>query len=510
MVKLNLNSKGLAGNLTAFIPIDALTYLDLHINSFSGYLPSQLWTLTKLQFLSLYINRFTGSLPSTIGSMKSLTYADFGLNSLTGSLPSQLGLLTKLQVLYLNVNNFTSAIPESFCSFSTTMIILELDSNSGLTCLPSCLNPTAYTNLKTDITYLCGTPTLEPSQLAALVTAQAPEALSKGADAGLIISILLGVALVVYVMWRYLQSSFPPLPGYDVFISYRVKDSHGKPTADSKLAEMLYNKLTAKGVRVWWDVKCIQPGQDWEVEFIKGLVESRSLLPIVSRNGVDERFETLKQDSPCDNVLLEYRLALELRARSSLKRNLYIQLIYPVFVGDVDASTLHYRDYFTPTVKNPDPPVENADPPEPVKPSPSPCVSSVEEKFKGHLKNQELGPPATSDLTVAYILGEIKKCQGGRIITDESTSLSDILDDKCSDIEKMVKGIRSAAVEFRRRQEAAARARAGSVSVATRTPLHDMGLEFTSAYRDSIPSATVEHAHTNSSHNAFWRVVLKA
>ena len=45
---------------------------------------------------------------------------------------------------------------------------------------------------------------------------------------------------------------------FDVFISYRVQ-------SDLEHAEMLYNKLTAAGLRVWWDKKSLSPGVPWQV-----------------------------------------------------------------------------------------------------------------------------------------------------------------------------------------------------------------------------------------------------
>ena len=41
-------------------------------------------------------------------------------------------------------------------------------------------------------------------------------------------------------------------------------------------------------------------------------------------------FAGLRQDSTCDNVLLEYALALELKSRGALRA------IFPVFVGEVE------------------------------------------------------------------------------------------------------------------------------------------------------------------------------
>ncbi len=55
-------------------------------------------------------------------------------------------------------------------------------------------------------------------------------------------------------------------------------------------------------------------GVSWEEGFCDGLVKSRIFLPLLSK-GVLSNFEKLRADSYCDNVLLEYNLALELRER---------------------------------------------------------------------------------------------------------------------------------------------------------------------------------------------------
>eukprot|EP01036_Dinobryon_divergens_P037020 gene37020-48316_t len=54
---------------------------------------------------------------------------------------------------------------------------------------------------------------------------------------------------------------------------------------DSESVRKLYDLLTVKGLRVWWDVNCLLPAN----------------------------YSTLQTTSSCDNVLLEQRLALELR-----------------------------------------------------------------------------------------------------------------------------------------------------------------------------------------------------
>jgi hypothetical protein len=46
-------------------------------------------------------------------------------------------------------------------------------------------------------------------------------------------------------------------PDFDVFISYRV-------AVDFLHVKMLYDLLTAQGLKVWWDKECLQPGVNWK------------------------------------------------------------------------------------------------------------------------------------------------------------------------------------------------------------------------------------------------------
>ncbi len=98
---------------------------------------------------------------------------------------------------------------------------------------------------------------------------------------------------------------------WDVFLSYRV-------ASDAALAEALHGALTARGLRVFWDKKCLLDGQPWREGFFNGLVQSRAFLPIASRGalkatgGGGGNWEALTADMRAvDNVLLEWRAALE-------------------------------------------------------------------------------------------------------------------------------------------------------------------------------------------------------
>ena len=60
-------------------------------------------------------------------------------------------------------------------------------------------------------------------------------------------------------------------PTCDVFISYRVD-------SDSEYVKILYDKLTAAGLSVFWDKLCLPGGVPWEEGFCDGLVQSKVCL----------------------------------------------------------------------------------------------------------------------------------------------------------------------------------------------------------------------------------------
>jgi hypothetical protein len=215
-------------------------------------------------------------------------------------------------------------------------------------------------------------------------------------------------------------------PTFDVFLSYRVD-------SDSNHVEMLYNTLTGLGLKVWWDKLCLLPGQRWEEGFCDGLVNSRCFVCLLSRNAINhpdkpwQNFCKLEAGSRCDNVLLEWRLALELRERGM------IEGVFPVFIGNVseseDASTgaksFTYSDYFA-TGCHPSP-------------LPAASVGSVEGKLREHLGRQGLGLPLDASRTVQEVMGDVTANQGGFWRGEKEGALSAI----CESIVAMRQQIRS-------------------------------------------------------------------
>jgi hypothetical protein len=74
-------------------------------------------------------------------------------------------------------------------------------------------------------------------------------------------------------------------------------------------------------------------GESWEKGFSDGLVKSSIFMPILSRGSINDstnprsNFTKLTETSNCDNMLLEYRIALDLFARGML------DFVYPIMIG---------------------------------------------------------------------------------------------------------------------------------------------------------------------------------
>lgn len=106
---------------------------------------------------------------------------------------------------------------------------------------------------------------------------------------------------------------------FDVFLSYRV-------ASDASHVQYLYELLTTAGLKVWWDKMCLKAGENWKEGFCSGLVNSRTFVCLISRGAINhptntrQSYAILKEDSGCDNVLLEHRLAMELRGMGIIEK----------------------------------------------------------------------------------------------------------------------------------------------------------------------------------------------
>ena len=134
---MNLNNVACWGkfNATALSKLDELRYLDLSDNLFSGTIPEEVFSMTKLQSLVLSSNRLEGGLSERFGELVNLRHLDVSANGLSGPLPASMGKLEKLEVLYLGEsglevrNNLSGKIPRAW-SGMTSLARLSLSGNN--------------------------------------------------------------------------------------------------------------------------------------------------------------------------------------------------------------------------------------------------------------------------------------------------------------------------------------------------------------------------------------------
>ena len=125
--------------------------------------------------------------------------------------------------------------------------------------------------------------------------------------------------------------------------------------------------------------------------------------PIIDR----QSFARLMEDSPCDNVLLEHQLALELRGLG------YIEKLFPVLIGDFDDGTNSYSDFFQTDCWPQCPAVS---------------VTAVKSDVRLYMSDQGLGSPLLPDITVREVMGQFRACQGGFIVGNKDKSFTTLAD----------------------------------------------------------------------------------
>jgi len=193
---------------------------------------------------------------------------------------------------------------------------------------------------------------------------------------------------------------------YDVFISYRI-------ASDRQHAELLHELLTNRGLKVWWNEKYQQEDSPWDDDVCHALLESSAFIPILSRGAINhplnpnQSFVMLNADSACDNLFLEFRLALELREMGMIEK------IFPVMIGDLNAAADAYTHYFASGCHPGNASRE--------------VVASVEAALRVHLDNQGLGSPYSVSETPHSVLEQITQSPGGFLTGSITVSLPAIV-----------------------------------------------------------------------------------
>ena len=121
---LNLSYVYLHGTISPHIGnLSFLVSLDLHNNSFPGFLPHEIGNLHRLRELRLSNNLLEGTIPPTIHNCQKLTYFSLEGNKLNGTIPSSLSNMSSLEFLNLETNSFTGPFPLAIFNLSSLMAI---------------------------------------------------------------------------------------------------------------------------------------------------------------------------------------------------------------------------------------------------------------------------------------------------------------------------------------------------------------------------------------------------
>eukprot|EP00899_Mesostigma_viride_P014267 jgi/Mesvir1/22841/Mv20100-RA.2 len=155
--EMNLGYSGLHGDLTTFPALSKLSYIGVHYNSFSGFLPTSLsdmpsltaidfqhnhisgtigsWALGDLQILGLTENRISGTIPNKLSENSPLlTYIFLGSNQLSGTVPASLANLTLLGGMTMVSNPLSGCLPPFRGSISLFYEYTALNDSVG--CVP--------------------------------------------------------------------------------------------------------------------------------------------------------------------------------------------------------------------------------------------------------------------------------------------------------------------------------------------------------------------------------------
>ncbi|KAM0068218.1 putative protein kinase RLK-Pelle-LRR-XII-1 family [Helianthus debilis subsp. tardiflorus] len=135
---LDLEGNSLHGKLPASIGnLAGLVGLYLASNQFTGFIPSTIGKLQKLQYFDLYENQLSGQLPDALGNLSSLNNIVMFSNMFEGEIPSSLGNCRHLLELLLNDNKLTGKIPPRILQLSSLSITVNLSQNNLFGSLPT-------------------------------------------------------------------------------------------------------------------------------------------------------------------------------------------------------------------------------------------------------------------------------------------------------------------------------------------------------------------------------------
>lgn len=106
--------------------------LELHGNSFSGSLPTELGACTNLEFFDGSENAFlVGSIPAEITRCTKLEFFMVSSTSLTGTVPPGFEKMTRLEELTVQCSRITGPLPAGICDEQPYAIIRSDEDQQG-------------------------------------------------------------------------------------------------------------------------------------------------------------------------------------------------------------------------------------------------------------------------------------------------------------------------------------------------------------------------------------------
>jgi hypothetical protein len=100
---------------------------------------------------------------------------------------------------------------------------------------------------------------------------------------------------------------------FDCFLSYRVKTDKERVRAVYDCLSVLPMDETSQPPRVFFDSKCLENGQQWDVAFCEALTKTNVFVALISEEAVQVMAQ--RPSTEVDNVALEWALALEVSSK---------------------------------------------------------------------------------------------------------------------------------------------------------------------------------------------------